>query len=269
MTTHSHTTARAILVALLAALAATVAAPLARADGAPAPAGARLAACHRSPSIDQRVAVVATWMRPLPNGRRLALRIDLWQRMLGGKWTQRTDVPGLGSWTTPSDAALGAQPGDVFKYRQAVGRLLVPAAYRFHVSFRWSDANGVTVREASATTRTCREPDVRPDLVLEDVQVAAAPRGNGLVRYTLLVGNEGRSPVARATIAATFPGETTPGSHVRGLGRVAPGETTLVKFTGPGCAAGGLPASFLADPSNAIDESDETNNGLAATCPAP
>jgi hypothetical protein len=42
-----------------------------------------------------------------------------------------------------------------------------------------------------------------------------------------------------------------------------------VRFTGPGCAAGAQPASFLADPSNAVDEAHEANNALAALCPAP
>jgi hypothetical protein len=277
MTTRARTVVRAIVVALAAltaitpSAAAAPTAPLARGASAAgdAPAGARRLACRRSPLIERRTAVVAAWMRPLPAGRRLALRIDLWQRTPGGAWTQRTDVPGLGTWTTPSDALVGTRPGDVFKYRQAVGRLVVPAAYRFHVAFRWLDAGGGVVREAARTTAACRQPDLRPDLVLGSVTVTFAPSGAGLVRYALLVGNEGRSAVARASVAATFPGDATPGSHLRTIGRLAPGETALVTFTGLGCAAGGQPAVFVADPGNAVDEADEANDELAATCPAP
>ena len=128
-------------------------------------------------------------MRPLAAGRRLAVRVDLWQRVPGARWTQRTDVPGLGVWIAPSNPQLGSQPGDIFKYRQSVGRLAVPASYRFRVSFRWSDAAGAVVRATSVTTATCRQPDLRPDLVLAAVQATPAPRHGGLVRYAVTVRN--------------------------------------------------------------------------------
>lgn len=258
------------MVARLAAslLAATLLAALPlTAPAADTQAGARLVACHRSPSIDQRVAVVGTWMRPIPGGRRLAVRIDLWERTPGARWTLRSDVPGLGGWTTPSDAGLGSRAGDVFKYRQAVGRLEVPAAYRFRVTFHWLDAGGAVVREATRATAVCRQPDLRPDLVL--LGATALPARDGLVRYVLRVANEGRSAVARAAIAATFPGDAIPGQHVRAVRSLAAGATAVVRFVGPGCAAGGTPASFLADPANAVDEASEANNALSAACPAP
>jgi hypothetical protein len=258
------------MVALLVVLALLLAAAPASAATVPdAPAGARLVSCHRSPSIDARTAVVGTWMRPLPTGRRLAVRIDLYQRSPGGHWTLRSDVPGLGTWTTPSAAGVGSRAGDVFKYRQAVGRLVAPAAYRFHVAFRWLDGDGAIVRDAALTTGVCRQPDQRPNLVLDSVTATRSPRGGGLVRYAVTLGNEGRGPVAQATIAATFPGDATPGLHLRDVRRLAPGRTILVTFTGPGCAAGGQPAAFLADPANAVEESVETDNALSAACPTP
>lgn len=253
------------LAASLAALAA-LAVPVV-AHAAPAPAGARVVACHRSPTIDERVAVVGTWMRPIPGGTRLAVKIDLFERPAGQRWTLRSDVPDLGAWTTPSDASLGASPGDVFKYRQAVGRLEVPAAYRFRASFRWLAPDGTVVREASRTTGVCRQPDLRPDLVL--LSVSALPAGGDMVRYTVRVGNEGKGAVARGVVAATFPGDPAASLRTRTLRALAPGATAVVRFTGPGCAAGELPPSFLADPSNALDEADEANNALAAVCPAP
>lgn len=256
---------------LVASLSAALVLAAVPARGANAPstgaAGARLINCHRSPSIGERVAVVGAWMRPISDGRRLALKLDLWERTPGQRWTLRSDVPGLGSWTTPSDAQLGSRAGDVFRYRQSVGRLEVPAAYRFRVSFRWIAPDGRVVREAARTTGVCREPDVRPDLVPQSVE--ARPAGGGLVRYVVRVGNEGRGPVARATIAATLPGETMPGTHTRVVRALAPGAVAVVRFVGPGCAAGEQPASFVADPTNAVEETDEMNNTLAAVCPAP
>lgn len=259
-------------LAVLAFAAALAAAPAAlAASPAPAPprAGARLLACKRSPLLDARVAVVGTWMRPLPVAQRMAVRLDLWQRVPGARWTQRTDVPGLGVWISPSDPLLGSQPGDVFKYRQAVGRLVVPAAYRFRVTFRWSDATGAVIRQTGITTAPCRQPDLRPDLVLDGVVASPSPRAAGLVRYAVTVRNAGRSAAPRSLVAATLPGDATPNQRTRSIRRLAPGASVTVAFTGPGCAAGEQPALFVADPSNAVEEVREGNNELAATCPAP
>ncbi|HEU4701814.1 MAG TPA: CARDB domain-containing protein [Conexibacter sp.] len=258
-----------LAVLLSVALALVPAATPARgADAASdASAGARLLKCHRAPTIDQRNAVVSTWMRPIGGGRHLAVKLDLWERTPGQRWALRTDVPGLGGWVTPSDAGVGSRAGDVFKYRQAVGRLEVPAAYRFHVAFRWLDDDGNVVRAAARTTAVCRQPDLRPDLVLRSVE--ALPAGGGLARYVVRVGNAGKSAIARATVAATLPGDSAPGLHTRTVRALAAGATAVIRFVGRGCAAGEQPASFVADPSNVVEEPDETNNGLAAVCPAP
>jgi hypothetical protein len=277
MTTRAGTSTKASATALVAALAvafsapAAPAAPLVRGASAAsdAPAGARLLACHRAPSLAARSVTVGTWMRPLANGGRMAVKLDLWQRTPGASWTLRSDVPGLGTWMTPSDPLLGTRPGDVYKYRQAIGRLAAPAAYRFRVTFRWLDGGGAVVREALLTTGVCRQPDLRPDLVPVSVSItpAATP---GLVAYTVVVGNEGKGPaVRRSSLAATFPGETTPGTHLRSIGRLLSGATTVVMFVGPGCAAGESPAAFAADPANVLDEASEANNELVASCPAP
>jgi hypothetical protein len=256
------------LLATLAVALVPAAAPARGADASSdASAGARLLSCHRSPLIDRRVAVVSTWMQPIPGGSHLAVRVDLWERRPGQRWTLRSDVPGLGSWITPSNAGVGSRAGDVFRYRQSVGRLEVPAAYRFHVTFHWLDADGTVARSADRTTAVCRQPDLRPDLVLLDVHVL--PAGGDSVRYVVSVGNEGRNVVARAVVAATLPGDAAPGLHSRVVRALAPGATAVVRFTGPGCATGEQPASFLADPANAVEEADETNNALAAACPAP
>jgi hypothetical protein len=263
MKTYPGTLARAVAVALAALLVAPLVA-----SAAGAPAGARLLACRRAPSIDERIAVVAAWMHPLPSGSRLALRIDLWQRTPGDGWTPRSDVPGLGTWTSPSDALVGTRAGDIFKYRQAVGRLVVPSAYRFHVAFRWLDADGAVAREAAVTTHACRQPDLRPNLVLDAVDVAPAPR-DGFVRYLVTVRNAGHAPAPRSLVAATLPGDETPNAGARPVGRLAPGASAVVSFNGPGCGPGAVPATFAADPGNAVEESREDDNQLAGSCPAP
>ncbi|HYV15680.1 MAG TPA: CARDB domain-containing protein [Conexibacter sp.] len=237
------------------------------AAGAPgAPAYAARLACRRSPQADRRIVTVRATMRPIAGGTRLALKLDLYQRPLGGgRWTARTDVPGLGSWTSPSDPSIGKHATDVFTYRQAVARLDVPFAYRFRVSFRWLDAHGAVVRKAAVTTRTCREPDLRPDLTIDSVQPLSLR--SGAVRYRVTIGNKGTTDARGVSVGAMLPGDTA--SRTRRVGRVAPGGVARVTFIGPGCASGAAGPTFTVDPAGTVEESDETNNGFALTCPVP
>lgn len=224
---------------------------------------ARLLTCRRSPLTESRTATVGTTMRPIAGGRRLSLRVDLYQRPLsGGRWALRSDVPGLSEWTSPSDATIGSRPSDVYRYRQAVGRLVVPYAYRFRVTFRWADANGRAVSEAVVNTAPCREPDLRPDLTITSA-VADAPRpGETTTRYVVTVRNAGRGQASGVQVAATFSGPT------RTVRRLGPAQSAELVFWGPLCGADASAPSFLVDPANLIDEARETNNSLVATCPA-
>lgn len=225
---------------------------------------AKLFQCRRSPRTESRAATVGAAMRPIPGSRRLALRVELYQRPLGpgGRWALRSDVPGLGEWTSPSDPSVGTRAADVFRYRQAVGRLTVPYSFRFRVAFRWSDAAGKVLREEALNTAPCKEPDLRPDLVL--TRVAAEPLVPGQVnaRYVVTLKNAGRTAALSAQVAATF------SAPLRTVRRLEPGASADLVFWGPPCTVDGIGPSFVADPSNLIDEAREVNNSLAATCPA-
>lgn len=235
----------------------------------PAAYGAQLVACRRSLRVEGRTAIVGATMRPIAGSTHFAVKIDLYQRPLGtSHWTLRADVPGLGSWTAPSDPEIGNRPSDVFRYRQAVGRLVVPYAYRFKIGFRWLDDSGVVLREATATTRGCRQPDLRPDLTVAGVK-ARATRTPGVVRYRVTVRNDGLS-AARAVVGATLPGDTPPAQRIAQAGRVGPGETADVIIVGPGCVAEDTAtAAFSVDPYGLVDEADEADNVLALPCPIP
>ncbi|MBB4664395.1 CARDB domain-containing protein [Conexibacter arvalis] len=224
---------------------------------------ARLLQCRRSPQTASRTATVSAVMRPTAAGRRLSLRVALYQRPLGGgRWALRADVPGLSEWTSPSDSSIGSRAADVYRYRQAVGRLAVPYAYRFRVTFRWSDANGRPVAEAVVNTATCREPDLRPDLVLTRAVADPLLPGQTSARYIVTVRNVGRAAATGVQVAATF------SSPTRTVRKLAPSESADLVFWGPPCGGAEPAPSFLADPSNLIDEARETNNSLVATCPA-
>jgi hypothetical protein len=268
---------RTALIALLATVAAAVASGTAA--GAPAsaakvrsavaptalknPYDARLLSCRRSPRADLRTAVIGASMRPVYGGRRLSLKVDLYQRPLsGGRWALRSDVPGLSVWSTPSDPSIGTRSNDVFKYRYAVGRLVVPFAYRFRVSFRWSDAGGAVIREETATTAPCKEIDLRPDLVVDDVVVDPAGTDAAAGVYTVVVRNAGRTAARNIGVGSTY------SPAVRSIARLDPLQSTELTFFGPACVVGRVAPTFLLDPANTIEEARETNNSLAATCPA-
>jgi len=263
----------ALLVVLLVCLAAfpAVAAATPTGTGAP-PAAASLAACHRSASIAARSVTVATTMRPVGAGKHLLVRIDLYQRsMTGGRWILRSDVPGLSTWTPPSDPSIGSRPNDVFKYRQAVGRLVVPYQYRFKVGFKWLDSSSRVVRTSSTWTATCKQPDLRPDLTITRVKEAPDYEGPSAIRYFVLVKNQGLGVARDVDVAAQF-GDVGDAAAApvpdQTIARLAPHATATVEFDGPGCVAtGGLPPVFTVDPDNMIDEANETNNTLAALCP--
>lgn len=263
----------AFLVSAIALLVSAPAAGAATRTGNAPPDAAQLTSCRTSPRIAGRSIAVATRMEPVASGHSLLVRIDLYQRALaGGRWTRRSDVPGLGTWTPPSDPTIGSRPNDVFKYRQAVGRLVVPFAFRFRVGFRWLDAGGKGVRSAAIVTATCKQPDLRPDLTVVRVRQAPDALAPSLFRYSVLVKNQGVSAARNVVVAAHFSGsDGKEGPAVtQTIARLAPRASTSVTFTGPGCAVVGgrtVPPTFRVDPGNLIEESSETNNVLAATCP--
>ena len=197
------------------------------------------------------------------------MRIDLWQRVPGSRWTPRTDVPGLGTWISPSDPLLGSRPGDIFKYRQAVGRLVVPAAYRFRVTFRWSDAAGAVVRQTAVTTAACRQPDLRPDLVLDGVVAAPSPRAAGLVRYAVTVRNAGRSTAPRSLVAATLPGDAAPNQRSRSIRTTRPRRERHRRLHRPRLRRRRAARVVRRRSGKRRRRGREGNNELAAACPAP
>jgi hypothetical protein len=265
----------AFLVTAIALLVSAAAAGAAVPTGQATPYAAQLLSCHSSPRVAARSVAVATTMRPLGSGRRLLVRIDLQQRSIdGGRWTARGDVPGLGVWTSPSDPAIGSRPNDVFKYRQAVGRLVAPFQFRFRVGFRWLDADGDVVRSSATWTAACKQPELRPDLTIVRTRQMPDPLEPSAIRYSVLVRNQGVASAWNFDVAAQFPSadgsrKATP-AQLRTVTRLAPQQTVWLAFTGPPCAAaaaGPVAPAFTADPANEIEESSETNNALTATCP--
>jgi hypothetical protein len=220
---------------------------------APAAAAAesvKLLACVPALEGKERTAQFEARVRPVRGSSRMQVRFTLQvdEDMLGG-W-RRVAAPGLDQWLT-------SDPGVTrYSYTKTVQNLSAPAAYRMVVRFRWLDADGEVLERSRATSRPCRQPDMRPDLGA--VQIDPVDGG-----YAVTLRNSGRTDagafaVTLATGDAPLGPLTVPG--------LAAGGRTVLTFAGPACAPGAVLTATV-DGALAVDERDEDDNVLAAACP--
>jgi hypothetical protein len=232
-----------MLLAVLAAAAAVH----------PAPARAVVADCQKSTDVADRVAVFEGRMRAWHHSARLQMRFRLQARTPGTRAWRRVAAPGFDQWQS-------ADPGvRRFIYDKRVERLLAPASYRAVVRFRWLDAGGHTVGHAKRTSGVCREPDPRPNLVVQSLTVTRTAAG---ARYVALVKNTGRTSAGAFDVR--FDAQAIPFADV-GAGPLAAGATARVVATGGACTPG-APLSAIADPDGLIDEHSEADNELDTPC---
>ncbi len=143
-------------IAAQAPLAASAAAPAGGAakDAAAPTVSATLAQCVTSVVQGERSATFAGEMSVVPGTARMAMRIDLEERLPREAAFHAVVAPGVGTWRT-SETKVKVT---VFKYLKQVTDLSAPARYRASVHFRWLNAHGVIIRRASRTTRACLQP---------------------------------------------------------------------------------------------------------------
>jgi hypothetical protein len=230
-----------------------LAAAPAHADTAPAPR-ASLSACHSGTAPLERYALFSAQMTSVAGAKRMAVRFDLLQKLPGGDY-QRIQAPGLGVWRS-------SLPGiERFVVHKQVANLQAPASYRALVRFRWLDPTGKVLQSATRRTKTCKQPDLRPDLELG--AATAEPTGPGRARYTLLVRNDGRAATGSFDVAFAVGEAGQPNQSVQPL---AGGAQRALTFVGPRCDNKTVLHVTL-DPGLVVDESDETNNVRTVSCP--
>jgi len=142
-----------------------------------------------------------------------------------------------------------------YTYDKTVEGLLVPASYRMVVSFRWRDARGRTVRSERAVSPVCKQPDLRPDLVLRNVR-------HDRDGYVAVVVNRGKQPAGGFDVEFLRNGK--PMGRTRVVG-VAPGAGVDVFLPGPQCGAAEELLAVV-DPLSELDEYDEENDSLSIAC---
>jgi hypothetical protein len=240
------------LLTLLAALAIPATAVAAPGD---APRlRAVVSSCQTGMDASVRAAAFTASMPAGEDTVRMAIRFDLQQRTVDGGVWQRVPAPSFGRWERSRPGVAG------FVYTKDVHGLTAPGEYRAQVRFRWYEADG-TVRNVRKLTRSCRQPDPRPDLVAG--RLDATPTPAGLVAYRLTVRNAGRSPAPGFAIAIALDGVEAGRATVAGL---APGASTTVQIVGPSCS-GGRAVELRLDADDTVDESAEAEVPLRPACP--
>jgi hypothetical protein len=132
---------RALLICLIGATAPGWASAAAGAAGAPR-ASLEDPICRQSANPLNRVVAITAVIRPLAGTERMEVQFNLLERPRGARAYSEVRGGDLGRWLSPSDPTLGRRPADVWKPQKPVINLAGPAAYRFHVGFRWIGAQG-------------------------------------------------------------------------------------------------------------------------------
>jgi hypothetical protein len=210
------------------------------------------------PALDpvERMATFEARVRPARESERMQVRFTLQVREEGLRAWRRVAAEGFDTWLTSMPAVRR------YSYAKTVTNLTAPAAYRTVVRFRWLNADTEVVKSARVTSASCRQPDMRPDLQAEGIDVLPGPDADTR-RYAVTVRNDGRSDAG--PFMATLGGAGAPFAPVAVPGLAADSERTIT-FTGPPCTAGD-PLVVMLDPAEAAEERDEDDNVFTAPCP--
>jgi hypothetical protein len=244
---------RALLTAT--ALVTLLAAPASASAGDAPRLRAVVSSCQTGEDPAARAAAFTASMPAAPDTVRMAIRFELQQRTVdGGVWV-KVPAPSFNRWERSRPGVSG------FVWTKDVHGLTAPGEYRAVVRFRWWSESGRT-RTVRKVTRSCRQPDARPNLLAG--RVTALPSATpGLLAYRVPVRNVGRSAAGPFAIALHLGGAEAARTTVEGL---APGEWRTVEILAPSCA-GGVPLEVRIDPENAVAEAVEDDGIVRPGCP--
>jgi hypothetical protein len=126
--------------------------PLAAQTDAAGDAAATVEQCVTTGEQTDRSATFSGEMTALAGTARMAMRIEVQERMPGEELFRTVAAPGLGVWR-------GSAPGvKIYQYVKQVTNLASPAAYRALVHFRWLNSKGYVIRRAERVTSPCVQP---------------------------------------------------------------------------------------------------------------
>jgi hypothetical protein len=202
----------------------------------------------RSVTFEGQIAAVS-------GSRRMQMRFTLQARTPDQPVWAKAAAPGFGSWIT-APRGLGR-----YLYDKTVSGLLAPAGYRAVVDFRWRNAAGKVIKSGRDASKTCHQPDPRPNLSAGAlaVQPAAQP---GRRRYAATLVNSGRGDAGPFEVDITREGALIGALQIPSL---AAGAHRQVALAGPACTPGEQIA-VVVDATHEVDESAEDDNVLSVTC---
>jgi hypothetical protein len=137
----------------------------------PGAVSATLEECVTASVQAERAAMFSGEMTAISGSARMAIRIDLEERLPGELEYHVVSAPGLGVWRS-SDPRV-----KVYKYLEQVTNLTGPASYRGFVRFRWINARGHVIRRAERLTGRCLQP--APPAEPTETSGASAPSTTG------------------------------------------------------------------------------------------
>jgi hypothetical protein len=126
--------------------------PLAAQTDAAGGAAAVVEQCVTTGEQTDRSATFSAEMTAVTGTARMAMRIEVQERLPGEELFHIVSAPGLGVWR-------GSAPGvKIYQYVKQVTNLSFPANYRALVRFHWLNDKGYVIKRAERHTLQCVQP---------------------------------------------------------------------------------------------------------------
>ena len=126
--------------------------PLAAQTDAAGAAAATIEQCVTTGEQTDRSATFSAEMTALTGTARMAMRIEVQERLPGEELFHTVSAPGLGVWRGSAPAVK------IYQYVKQVTNLSSPADYRALVRFHWLNDKGYVIKRAERFTATCEQP---------------------------------------------------------------------------------------------------------------
>ncbi|HEY5342646.1 MAG TPA: hypothetical protein VIJ66_03195 [Solirubrobacteraceae bacterium] len=119
-------------------------------------AAATVERCVTTGEQTDRSATFSAEMTAIAGTARMAMRIEVQERLPGEELFHTVSAPGLGVWR-------GSAPGvKIYQYVKQVTNLSFPADYRALVRFHWLNNRGYVIRRTERHTLQCAQPAPTP-----------------------------------------------------------------------------------------------------------
>jgi CARDB len=221
--------------------------------------------CQTALDPPTRGIAVKAVMRPVPSTVEMQVKFELLRaRHQGGEFKLVKVRRGrLGKWISPPNPTLGQRPGDIWNSIGEVANLPAPAHYRLRVSFRWLGTGNVKLAQAVRLSSICLQPELRPDLVVRSIAIAALPAQPGQDAYVAVIANRGATAAGPFDVTLAAARTVVDTISVRQLGSHRVHRAHLV---GPACPSGEV-ITVTADPARQIDVYERARSALSVVCP--